>query len=292
MAHPATATDLVLDLPWGQVAARRWGQAGARPLLACHGWLDNAASFDRLAPLLVAGGEVDLLAVDLPGHGHSTWLAGGYSQPTQATCVLAILDALGWQQAGLIGHSMGAGIACLLAASVPERVSALICLDALGQLSAPLDATVPRLRKHLLSCLPGLSSTPRQLDSVEAGIALRQQRNQLDEDAAAGLVQRGVVQRDGRWYWRYDPRLTEPSATYLHEAQVQAVLGAIGCPTLLIEADPPSRFIDPLAQQQRRDCIAGLQHRVLPGSHHLHLDNAAAVADAVLTFLNASRPKV
>lgn len=285
MASPATATDLVLDLPWGRVAARRWGQAGARPLLACHGWLDNAASFDRLAPLLAAHGGLDILAIDLPGHGHSSWLPGAYSQPGQAACVLAVLDALGWQQTTLIGHSMGAGIACLLAASVPERVTALVCLDALGQLSAPVDATVPRLRKHLLSCPPGLSSTPRPLDSPQAGIVLRQQRNQLDAADAACLVQRGVVQHDGQWYWRYDPRLTEPSAVYLHEAQVQAVLGAITCPTLLLEADPPSRFIDAQAQQQRRACIAQLQHRRLAGGHHLHLGNAEAAAAAIAGFL-------
>ena len=52
----------------GTLRGLRWGSTGDAPILALHGWLDNAASFVRLAPLLA---DADVVAIDLPGHGYS-----------------------------------------------------------------------------------------------------------------------------------------------------------------------------------------------------------------------------
>jgi len=50
----------------GTLRGLRWGRSGDASILALHGWLDNAASFARLAPLLM---DADVVAIDLPGHG-------------------------------------------------------------------------------------------------------------------------------------------------------------------------------------------------------------------------------
>src|SRR5688500_18494360 len=73
-AMPA-AEELVIALPHATLAARRWGDASSPPLLALHGWLDNAGSFDALAPLLAARWQV--IALDFAGHGRSSHLAAG-----------------------------------------------------------------------------------------------------------------------------------------------------------------------------------------------------------------------
>ena len=41
-----------IELPWLTLAALEWGDPAAPPLVALHGWLDNAGSFAALAPLL------------------------------------------------------------------------------------------------------------------------------------------------------------------------------------------------------------------------------------------------
>ena len=69
--------DESLVLPNGfQVACRIWGDPNAtsRPehrWLALHGWADNAASFDRLSPLLLREGAAScVVCIDAAGHGH------------------------------------------------------------------------------------------------------------------------------------------------------------------------------------------------------------------------------
>ena len=71
-----TGRDVRLLLPNLSLAARDWGPAAAPPVLALHGWLDNAASFDRLAPLLDG---LRIVALDLPGHGRSVGRRRGRS---------------------------------------------------------------------------------------------------------------------------------------------------------------------------------------------------------------------
>ena len=59
-----------LPLQWEinglKLAGLSWGKPGDRPLLALHGWLDNAASFSLLAPLMTG---YHVVALDLTGHG-------------------------------------------------------------------------------------------------------------------------------------------------------------------------------------------------------------------------------
>ena len=286
-----TAAPFALSLPSGRLCGLRWGRPGARPVLALHGWLDNAASFTPLAPALLAQDDIDLLAIDLAGHGHSDWLPAGYSQPAQAAQLLGLLDALGWPQVDLIGHSMGASIAGLLAAALPERVTRLVCIDALGPLSAPPEQTVTRLREYLLGQQPAQQRQPRPLPDPEHALRLRMQANALSRGNAGLLVERGLRQDGNQWRWRTDPQLTHASAVYLHESQVQAMLAAIRCPALLLQAEPPGRFIAPQLQQQRQACITGLQTINLPGGHHLHMENAAACAAAILAFINQNEWK-
>lgn len=288
---PAGGSPLELSLPGGRVGALRWGRAGARPVLAVHGWLDNAASFDFLAPRLCPTMDLDLVAIDLPGHGHSHWSERGYAPATQAGVLLQVLDALGWQQADLIGHSLGATLATLLAAAVPERVRSLCCVDALGGPAARLEDCVPRLRRHLLASLVRPRPEPRSLDSLEQGIAARQRANGLGHAAATALVRRGMHLHEGRWHWRTDPALTLPSAFYLEETQVQAVLAALQVPTLVVLAKGGPLLQSPQTLARRLACLPAQATVIdLEGGHHLHMEQAGALAPHVLDLLTGTQP--
>lgn len=79
-------------------------------ILAIHGWMDNAASFDRLAPFLVERLKCEIVAIDLPGHGKSEHmpykLGSPYTWETYAAAGLSILEKLQWSNFTILGHSM------------------------------------------------------------------------------------------------------------------------------------------------------------------------------------------
>src|SRR5690606_39616279 len=105
-------TELSFHVDGLQIAAVEWGEPSGLPVLALHGWLDNCASFDALAPLL-QGAHV--IALDMAGHGQSAHRPGTspYNIWDDVAEIFAIADQLGWSRFGLLGHSRGAIIAML-----------------------------------------------------------------------------------------------------------------------------------------------------------------------------------
>lgn len=70
-----------------------------------------------------------VIAPDLRGRGGSRDVGGGSSMRTHAKDMLAVLDVCGVATAAVVGHSMGAFVAVVLAATAPERVTRLILVD-------------------------------------------------------------------------------------------------------------------------------------------------------------------
>ena len=113
-----------------------WGNPRQAPLLMLHGWLDNAASFRMLAPLLR---DFYVVALDLTGHGRSDRRSddASYQIWDDLPEILGIVQQLGWSRFDLLGHSRGAIIAGLLASAFPERIKQLILLDAISPQAVP-----------------------------------------------------------------------------------------------------------------------------------------------------------
>jgi pimeloyl-ACP methyl ester carboxylesterase len=272
-----------LDIPLGRVTGLRTGTPGAPKVLALHGWLDNAASFVPLAPWLPG---IELVAPDLPGHGRSVHLPQGadYSFAGAVGSVLDIADALGWERFALLGHSMGAGIGSLVAAACPQRIERFVAIEALGALAESAERTVTRLRDAIAAMRNVARKPLRVFPDIDTAIRARMQANALDEPTARLLVERGLAVVDGGHAWSSDPRLTLPTTVRMTEPQVLALVRGIECPTLVIHADPAQPY---LPDDLRRARAAALPHGalvVLPGGHHLHMQQPQAVAAAIGDF--------
>lgn len=279
-----TLEPFVLPVAGTRVAGLRSTPAVSTRVLALHGWLDNAASF---VPLAAALPGLDLVAIDLPGHGHSSHMPPGtqYNTPGAICHVLDVADALGWERFTLLGHSMGAGIASLTAAAAPERVERLIAIEALGGLRGPEDETAQRLREHVRAVRALPSKKLRVFSDLAAPVRARMMANQLSEPCARLLVERGVMPVEGGYSWCSDQRLMLPTAMRLSEAQIDNLLAAIECPTQVIYATPAQSYYPEPLRSGRIKLLRDGRLDVFPGTHHLHMEHPALVADVITRFL-------
>lgn len=271
-------TEITVALAQLTLRGQAWGDPAAPPLLALHGWLDNAASFARLAPLLAA--DYRVIGLELAGHGHSDHLPAGadYHFLDQVQSVCAAADALQLSRYTLLGHSLGAGVASLVAAAMPERIERLLLIEGLGPLGDDGSHTLQRFRDALAA--RGERRRPlRTFRSIRQAIDARCLASGMQAELARPLVERGVRATDGGWCWRSDPRLTRASAVRMAESQVHALLHGIAAPTRLLLAQPAPPYLPPALMRARVACVADIQVAGLDGSHHLQLEHPQAVAD-------------
>ena len=98
------------------------------PLLLLHGWPQHADVWREVVPLLAP--DFRLLMPDLRGFGSTAVPAGGYDPARFADDAVALLDALGIDRAGVIGHDWGGFAAYLLGLRHPGRVTGLVVCNA------------------------------------------------------------------------------------------------------------------------------------------------------------------
>lgn len=276
--------ELQIELPHLTLAAQSWGDAALPPLLAVHGWLDNAASFSTLAPLLSE--HFHIVVIDLPGHGRSAHRADGgwYHYVEYLADLQAVVAALGWQRYSLLGHSLGGAAASMFAAGQPQGVERLLLVESLGPLTQPPEAALDQLRNGLRQRAAFAEKNLRVFADAVPAIRARQQANDLSEAAATALVERGLRAVPGGWSWSSDARLTLASPLRYTEAQIQTILRGIACPTLAILATPSTSYLPDAMMQARAACVADIRVVHLPGNHHLHLEDPAPVAAAIADF--------
>lgn len=280
-----------LEFDGKTVAARQWGAEDGEPVIALHGWLDNCASFDRLAPQL---GDLNLVAVDMAGHGRSYHRSrdANYNIWEEVEDVLGMAHALGWRQFSLLAHSRGAVAAMLTAGTFPDRVKRLALIDGLVPPPAE-DAEAPDiLAKAVAQRARYGARKPRQFDSLADAVEARKNGMfVLSDDAARRLVERGTVAVGEGVRWSNDPRLMATSTAKLNNAQVQAFLERALMPVRLVLAE---NGIANMIQRLRpvlknHDNIAV---RELPGGHHLHMEEGAeAIAEWFGPFLRGETEK-
>jgi pimeloyl-ACP methyl ester carboxylesterase len=273
-----------IHIPGMRLAALAWGPPDGEPVLALHGWLDNAASFSQLAPRL-SGRRV--VALDFPGHGHSDHrpAAARYHFIDYVADTLDAIVAMGWERCSLLGHSLGGAVASILAGAAPERVDRLVLVEALGPLPAR-DGEAPGQFARGWHGLRAMADKrlPVHAD-LEAAVEARVRASGMSRAAARPIIERGLRPEGEGFTWRTDPRLTVPSLQRLGESQVREYLSAIEAPVLLVAAGRYHDAIDRQLLRERVQCVRSLELCTLGGSHHLHLDDPDSVAGLVRPFL-------
>lgn len=140
-----------LDVGGFSLALSEWGDPEAPAVLACHGGLDFAATFDLIAPLLVEGGW-RVVSWDQRGHGDSdrTALYSWDADVRDASKVLRFVIGDSGRAVPIIGHSKGGGMMLQIAEALPHLVSHVINLDGLPT-SRPAPDVTDRDRTRLMT---------------------------------------------------------------------------------------------------------------------------------------------
>lgn len=270
-AHERKVTICGLDY-----AYKSWGQYDAPTVLAFHGWLDNANTFDLVAPLMAD--RYRILSFDFMGHGRSAHLPKWrfYHYADILADAAEILDL--WAEnepVVLLGHSLGGAVVTCLAAMFPEKVRAVITIDALGPLVGSLDSMPEKMAAAALSRSQWHQRPPRIIPTMDKAVQARMMGEwPITAEAARILCERGTRSVAGGYVWASDPRWKSPSVMRLCETQVQAILKKVHCPLLLAIADE-GLLLNMPDYEARRACIQDLRVRTFKGGHHLHMESAA-----------------
>ncbi|XP_065360376.1 probable serine hydrolase [Calliphora vicina] len=131
MSFKTKYEEIQIPLTTGIIAACWYGKRNERPIMAMHGWQDNAGTFALLAPELSQ--HVAILAIDLPGHGKSSHFPQGlvYHTLDYVRVIKEIMIYFKWAKISLMGHSMSCAIIFHFTALFPELVDMIVSIDVL-----------------------------------------------------------------------------------------------------------------------------------------------------------------
>ncbi|XP_042893174.1 probable serine hydrolase [Penaeus japonicus] len=296
-----------VDVGWGTLRGKTCtvggGDTPTLRLVGAHGWLDNANSFDALVPLLPAG--VEVLVLDLPGHGMSDHLPLGahYNPFTYAFNLRAAVTGLGWDRFVLMGHSMGAAVSNYFAALFPEFVEALINVDFLRpfHLMEPVD----RWRVYAFDLFKyeqfesGGGTVYSEAEAIDRLVSARiignDEEVNVDHEAAQTLLPRSARRVEGGYVWSHDPKARSTFLTVFGGGNWVEALAEIRCPVLAVVATRgvcvmPDRVYAQVYETYRKNA-AWFDREVVEGTHHVHLTHPERVAPAVVRFLAEVRAR-
>lgn len=273
-------------------AALAWGNPGAPVILALHGWLDNARSFIRLAPLLH---HYRVVAVDLSGHGYSDHRSADatYNIWDDLPQLVSIVDQLTSGNVHLMGHSRGATIAALLAAVLQDRCEHLVMID--GLIPAFMDDRDAghQLRNFVLERDKYRARPTRYFASVEE-FADRRKQYGFASSNGHDLAPRALELTEQGYRLLCDPRLYGTSATWLDREKRLQIYRSIKAPVLSVMGEDGLFARQEVARQLIEDAgsaIADFRSTTIAGSHHLHMEEASVsqVAHRIEHFLGTGQ---
>ncbi len=212
-----------------RLVADVWGDADAWPLLFLHGGGQTRHAWGSTAEKVASQGW-RAVTLDLRGHGDSDWAPNGdYSFTAFGGDVVAVVDQLG-RPPVLVGASLG-GMSALLAEGTSDRTvsSGLILVDITPRTNKE---GIDRIKSFMTSGLGGFDSLEEAADAISAYTPQRTRRVN-----PTGLM-KVLRQRDGRWYWHWDPAFIHQDRTEVVPDRLAGLLDVavsnIHVPTMLV----------------------------------------------------------
>jgi pimeloyl-ACP methyl ester carboxylesterase len=283
------------------LAAKSWGPSDGRPVICLHGWQENAAAFDRVIPHLSSKLNLNLVAVDMAGCGHSSHYPPGFAYYEHDVLMLVkrVKHYFGWDKFSLLGHSLGGGLLQLYAGTFPDEVESLAVIDLVRPVYRAVETYPVRLRKSVTEYINWeILTTDKEVIAPvysweEARRRLIGAAKSLTPESADVLLSRGLkpaITPDGKegYVYRRDPRLKVSSLVNLTSDQVLTFLKNITCPMMIIKGTQGPKYEGEKVHEEMKkwfaETLKDFQYVEVEGNHHIHLNNPEAVASHLNKF--------
>lgn len=269
--------------------------------MGLHGWQDNAGTFDTLAPLLPP--QLPFLALDMPGHGLSSWLPEGmhYHSLDYVALIRRIMDEYKWDKVSIIAHSMSAINTYVFAALFPEKIDMYIGLDVLKPLirssSKIIESYTQRLEGHLKveKRIKNKSEPPaydwdQLVERLHAGT-----EKSVDVEACKYLLQRNIKPSEHephKYYFSRDSRLKTSLFFAFSQDLAVEMARRIECPYLFIKANQGPYYEDRKYYDEVIEILTqkpNFEYHMVDGTHHVHLNEPEKVAKIINSFIHKVR---
>jgi pimeloyl-ACP methyl ester carboxylesterase len=251
--------------PGRRLSALVW-QDQAPELVLLHGGSQNAHTWDTVAMAL----DRPLVAIDLPGHGHSDGPGerpeGQLDARGNAVDVAAAIRQLAPDAKSVIGMSLGGLTTIALSAEAPELVRKVVLVDVLPGIKA-------QRAKHITDFVNGPASFASLDELLERTARFNPARSR--SSLRRGILHNAAQQPDGTWVWRWarhrhpaaaaSPAQASPAASARY-GQLWEALSSITVPLLLARGMRPDSVLD---DEDERELL-----RRLPSAQVVHVEEA------------------
>ena len=269
------------DVSVGQLRFRYldWGTKGLRPILFLHGGALTAHTWDLCC--LALRDEFHCIALDQRGHGDTDWAPDAdYSIGAQREDIRGFADRLGFDRFVLVGQSMGAINGLAFAVTHPERLSALVMIDAGPEVRRRGSS---RIREFVNG-----GAKPETLEEIiERALAFNPRRDR--QILRRSLMHNLRRQPDGSWSWKYDRRRFQRLDHDTHLAERRRLaddLANVTCPALVVRGAESDVFHQDDAEHLAKNFPDGRQVTIAQAGHTVQGDNPKDLVAALREFLN------
>jgi pimeloyl-ACP methyl ester carboxylesterase len=274
---PAVRRDEVEVEPGRRLSALVWGDAQPEIVLL-HGGAQNAHTWDTVALALAR----PLVAIDLPGHGHSDGPRGGFADPAgNADDVAAALRALAPEAGGVVGMSLGGLTALALAARAPELVRSLVLVD-----------VTPGVDEAKATSITAFVNGPESFPSFDEILARTVQFNptRTVSSLRRGILHNAVQREDGSWVWRYARhRAGAPpgaEAGSIDFSDLWDAVDRLTVPLMLVRGMLPQSVVDDADEAELvRRCPGARVEHVEGAGHSVQGDKPVELAALIADFV-------
>jgi len=264
------------------LVADHWGDPAGQAVLFLHGGGQTRHSWGGAARAIAARGMY-AVTVDLRGHGDSDWNAeGDYQLNTFADDAAELIVQLGKKPVA-VGASLGGMTAVMLEGDChPGSISGLVLVDIVPRMN---QAGADRVKEFMLAnARTGFGSLEEVADAIAAYNPHRRRPSDLK-----GL-KKNLRERNGRWYWHWDPRFvelgaSEPTREVRDPELLSAAMAAISVPVMLIRG----RLSDLVTEEGAAAFLEEYPHAqfvdVSDAGHMVAGDRNDVFTEAVLQFV-------